>query len=193
MSRVLKWCGIAVLACPLIGGAQTPDLQPILDRLDRLERENRELKEQVKELQARLDGTAAQTTGNGELQPGVASPPVPLDQQVAVQQSRINDMAQTKVESSQKLPIRLAGMALFNAFLDSHQSGGVEYPVVAAAPGAGNAGATLRQTILGLEFRDPTALWEGRCTATCTWISLPPTRWPGCVPPISKSTGGTAA
>lgn len=160
MSHLHRWCGIAVLAWPLLCSAQTADLQPILDRLDRLERENQELKEQVKELRARLDGTAVQGAANGEPEEGT-KPAVPLDQQVAVEQSRIDDMAQSKVESSQKLPIRLAGMALFNTFLDSHQSGGVDYPVVAAAPGAGHGGATLRQTILGLEFRDPTALWGG--------------------------------
>ncbi len=159
MSRLLK-CGLAV-ALPWLCAAQTADVRSILERLDRLERENRELQQQVKELRARLDGTAAQSAGNGEPAKGVTAPPVPLDQQVAVQQSRIDEMAQTKVESSQKLPIRLAGMALFNSFLDSHQSGGVDYPVVAAAPGAGLAGATLRQTILGLEFRDPSALWGG--------------------------------
>jgi hypothetical protein len=78
-----------------------------------------------------------------------------------VDQSRSDEMAQTKVESSQKLPIRLTGMALFNTFLDSHQSGGVDYPVLAAPTGAGHGGATLRQTIVGLEFRDPTAVWGG--------------------------------
>jgi hypothetical protein len=161
MLRLHRWFGVTVLAWPLICGAQTADLQPILDRLDRLERENRELKEQVKELRARLDGTATQKAANGEQQEGAATTPVPLDQQVAVQQSRIDEIAQTKVESSQKMPIRLAGMALFNTFLDSHQSGGVDYPVVAAATGAGHGGATLRQTIIGLEFRDPTALWGG--------------------------------
>ncbi|HUB34425.1 MAG TPA: hypothetical protein VMA31_15410 [Bryobacteraceae bacterium] len=161
MSRLHKWCGLAMVALPLVSVAQTPDLQAILNRLDRLERENQELKKEVTDLKARLDGKGPASASNGETEKGETTAAVPLEQQVAVAQSRIDEMAQTKVESSQKLPIRLAGMALFNTFLDSHQSGGVDYPVVAAAPGTGHGGATLRQTILGLEFRDPTAVWGG--------------------------------
>jgi len=52
-------------------------------------------------------------------------------------------------------------MALFNAYLNSRQSGGAQYPVTASAPGPRSAGATVRQTVLGLEFRGPTALGGG--------------------------------
>jgi hypothetical protein len=71
-------------------------------------------------------------------------------------------MAQTKVESSQKFPLRVTGMALFNAFMNSKQSGGVDYPVVAAATGPGHDSATVRQSIVGLEFNGPTAIWGGK-------------------------------
>ncbi len=57
-----------------------------------------------------------------------------MDERIEIQQQRIEEQAQTKVEASQKFPIRLAGMALFNAFVNSKQSGGADYPVVAAAP-----------------------------------------------------------
>jgi hypothetical protein len=89
-----------------------------------------------------------------------------VDQRLDIQQQRIEEQAQTKVETSQKFPIRVAGMALFNAFLNSKQSGGNDYPVVAAAPGPGNSGATVRQTIIGLEFGGPRTIWGGKVSGS---------------------------
>jgi hypothetical protein len=152
MRPLSKLCGLAILVWPFLAGAQTPDLTRILERLDRLERENHDLSEQVTALRARLDGvpTAA-----------VKAVDVPLDQRVEIQERRVEDLAQAKVESAQKFPLRITGMALFNAFLNSRQSGGVDYPVTAGATGPNHAGATLRQTILGLEFRGPMAIAGG--------------------------------
>jgi hypothetical protein len=155
--RPLRSLAALVLACPFLAAAQTPDLAAILQRLDRLERENRALSEQVRALEARLNGAPAPSppaAAGAEPQPVN----VPLDQRVEIVERRISDLAQTKVEASQKLPIRLTGMALFNAFLNSRQSGGFDYPAVAAPTGPNHAGATLRQTILGLEFRSPMAV-----------------------------------
>jgi hypothetical protein len=154
MPRLSNLSGLALLVWPLLAGAQTPDLSAILQRLDRLERENRELADQVKALQARLEvGTPKPADGRPV--------EVPLDQRVEIQERRVDELAQTKVEAAQKFPIRLTGMALFNAFTNSRQSGGADYPVTAADPGPNHAGATLRQTILGLEFRGPTAIAGG--------------------------------
>ena len=172
--KLRRLSAILFLAAPCCLRSQTaPDLAAILQRLDRLERENQALTEEVKELRARLDGTAPQTAGPAPPAaispaptapaPNAAPPAAPqsLEDQMAVEQQRIEEMAQAKVEASEHFPIRLTGMALFNAFLDSRDSGGVEYPVVAATPGAGEAGATLRQTIIGLDFRGPATFWGG--------------------------------
>jgi hypothetical protein len=140
-----------VCALALAGCAPAQDLSAILQRIEKLETENRELKAQVKALEDRLDGK----TGDSE------AAAVPVEQQIAVAQKRVEDLAQTKVEAAQKFPIRIAGMALFNAYLNSKGNGGAQYPVTASAPGPGNAGATLRQTIVGLEYRGPAAVWGG--------------------------------
>src|ERR1019366_9078252 len=144
----LALCLAAVPLC-----AQTaPDVAKILERLDRLEQENRALSEQVRALQAQL---------------GMAAPPPPtVEERIDIQQQRIEEQAQTKVEASQKFPIRLTGMALFNAFANSRQSGGSDYPVTAAATGAGHSGATVRQTVLGLEFGGPRAIWGGKVSGS---------------------------
>ena len=42
------------------------------------------------------------------------------------------DQAQTKVEASQKLPITLTGMVLFNAWMNGRATGGAEFPTTAS-------------------------------------------------------------
>ena len=138
----------------------------VLDRLDKLEQENRALTEQVRDLQSQLAalkgaGAAPATAPSSTPAAPGAAPAASVEEQLQLEQQRIAEQAQTKVEASQKFPIRIAGMLLFNSFLDSHQSGGTEYPTVAVASGPGHAGATLRQTILGLEFNGPQTLWGG--------------------------------
>jgi hypothetical protein len=131
--------------------AQTAaDLKQILDRIERLEKQNQTLTEEVRELRARL----------GE--PGAPAQP---EERLAIQERRVEEMAEVKVESANRFPIRVTGMALFNSFWNS--AGGVyggtraDYPVTAPPNGITNAGATVRQSIVGLDFRGPQTLWGG--------------------------------
>jgi hypothetical protein len=147
---------VAVLLFPTFLRAQTsPDLARIMDRLDRLERQNQELLEEIRSLRAEL--------GSAPGEPPAAAPATPptVEQRLDIQEQRTEEQAQSKVEASQKFPIRLTGMALFNAFANSNQSGGLEYPTVASATGPAHDGATVRQTIIGLEFQGPQAIWGG--------------------------------
>ncbi len=165
-SNTLLW--LAPLLFPLFLGAQAaPELTDILHRLDRLERENRALSEEVRALRADLAAAqlpkAASDPVSAQAAPSNAPAPVAtVDERLDIQQQRIDEQAQTKVESSQRFPIRLTGMALFNAFMNSKQSGGADYPILASDTGARTAGATLRQTIVGLEFHGPATVWGGR-------------------------------
>ena len=102
-------CFLAALAWPAIVKAQAPqpDLARILERLDRLERDNRALSDEVRELRARLDGVdapvaAAATAATAE------APPVPVEQRLNIQERRVEEQAQTKVEGTQRFPIRLS-------------------------------------------------------------------------------------
>ena len=159
-------CHTALLAglLPALATAQgAAEFQQILDRLDRLEKQNRELIEQVSALRQELAatrGTAAGTAAQaGEPVPAVTA----LEEKAAVQQQQIQDLAQTKVESSQHYPIRVTGMALFNTFLNGTANGGSDYPTVASlTPGTDRGGATFRQTVVGLEFRGPQTIWGGK-------------------------------
>src|SRR5207244_3405833 len=98
--------------------------------------------------------------GAGTANPAAASPAT-VEEKLNIQGQRIDEQAQTKVEASQKFPIRLTGMALFNAFMNSKQNGGNDYPLVAGPTGPRRSGATVRQTIIGLDFRGPSTIWGG--------------------------------
>ena len=90
-------------------------------------------------------------------------PPVPVGKQLEILQRRVEEMAESKVEASQRFPIRITGQALVNAYANSRQSGGSQYPAVASAtPGPATDGGTLRQSIVGLDFRGPVTVWGGQ-------------------------------
>jgi len=135
-----------------------PAIEHILNRLDRLEQENRQLTEEIRALRNEL-ASAREQTGNRPAAAAASadgSQPADLPERMDVQERRLEEQAQTKVESSQHFPVRITGMALFNAFLSSHPNDGLVVPVLAPATNTAlSGGATLRQTILGLDFRGP--------------------------------------
>jgi hypothetical protein len=161
MPRCLRLPFAAVILLPVFLHAQTsPELARILERLDRLEHQNQELLEQVRSLRTELSSAR-----NEPAAASATNPPTPdqatVEQRLDIQEQRTDELAQSKVEASQKFPIRLTGMALFNAFANSRQSGGTEYPTIAFPTGPAHDGATVRQTIIGLEFQGPGAIWGG--------------------------------
>src|SRR5260370_5465602 len=150
-----RWSLIFFLLPTVLAAQQKSDLQQILERLERLERENHNLAAEVRLLREELAASRAVTAPT-------APSEAPLDERLAVQEQRIEEQAQTKVEASQRLPLTLTGMVLFNAFLNGQASAGQQYPT-AASPRSGDpsvGGATLRQSIIGLKFQGPT-VWRG--------------------------------
>jgi hypothetical protein len=146
-------CLLVTVSAP----AQTSsDVREILSRLERLEQANRELVEEVKALRTELAGARPKENAPP---PAEASPPV--EERVAVLESRVEEQASSKVEASQRLPIRLTGMALFNAYLNSAHGGDMQYPSIATPDYARTAGATMRQTIIGLDYRGAETSWGG--------------------------------
>jgi hypothetical protein len=160
-TRIFRRASAVILAfiLPALAWGQGPaEYQQILERLDRLEKQNRELLEQVATLRKELAATrAAPEADEGSTAAAVAR----LEEKVAVQQQQMQDQAHTRVESAQHFPIRITGMALFNSYLNGRYNGTNQYPSVASAtPGTDRGSATLRQTVIGLEFRGP-EVWGG--------------------------------
>jgi hypothetical protein len=150
-------CLLLVLAMSFQTFAQEsarPDatLTEILRRLDALEHENRELLNQVHELREQLNPAQAkqEQTQNQDQ--------ATLEERVDVNAARVADQAQTKVEASQKFPLSLNGMLLFNAFANSRANGTSGYGLMT---GPERTGATVRQTLLGLDFHGPALPWGG--------------------------------
>jgi hypothetical protein len=133
-------------AFPALSQSQA-DFKQVLDRIDRLERENDALRQELRVVR-------------DELHAGQSPAP---EERLAVQERRTAEIAQTKVESSQRFPIRLTGMALVNTFINSKANGGADYPTI-AFPGRGNAtaGATWRQTTIGLDYQGPETIGGGK-------------------------------
>ena len=158
-------CLLSLAFCSCIWAQQQPDSQAalmsqILQRLDALEHENRELINEVSALRKQLAATSAPSSPVAA--DAAAAAPDQLEDRVGVAERRIAEQAQTKVEASQKFPVTLNGMLLFNAF-DNSASPVAEAPGYYLLPtSSGRAGATVRQTLLGLDFQGPSLPGGGR-------------------------------
>src|SRR5271156_3834327 len=83
-----------------------------------------------------------------------------LEESTQLLGSKIDEQYQTKVETAAKYRARLSGIVLMNAFRNVGASDNLDLPDYAQQPVPGtsqtSAGATLRQTQIGLEIFGPT-------------------------------------
>ena len=144
---------VLAFATPRAAAAQTSsDMQKLVERLDKLEDQNQKLLDAIHQLRSEL------TAARSAVQPGTdaTAATVPAEERLAVQESRTAELAQSKISASQRFPVSLTGMLLFNAFANGRNSGGPEYPEAASlTPSTTTDGATVSQTILGLKFNGP--------------------------------------
>lgn len=138
--------------------AQTNEARPtmadVLKRLDELETQNRKLADELHVLRQELAATQ---------QPAAAAANEPsLNERMDVAERRVAEQAQTKVESSQKFPISLNGTLLFNAFSSSASVSSTYAGYSPLLNGPERTGATVGQSIIGLQFQGPALPGEGR-------------------------------
>ena len=157
--RILPVLGsVLLIACVTATAQNTPEMREVLNRLDRIEKQNQALNDEVQALRKELavlrsapSGAAGAAT-DGQVTPREAA----ADDRLAVEQNRVEELAQTKVEASQKFPLRVTGMALFNAYLNGRHNNQATNPTIASfLPADATGGATLRQSTLGLLFDGP--------------------------------------
>ena len=150
----------------------TPEMGQVLDRLQRLEDQNRELTAEIRALRQQLAGVPATKAPAPVTAEATEATPAPasdshLEEHVAINEQHIQDLDQAKVEAEHKLPVRLTGMLLFNAFANGRNSGGQEFPAVASlTPSGATDGGTLRQSVLGLKFDGPGIFAGGKVSGT---------------------------
>jgi len=77
-----------------------------------------------------------------------------LKENQAMLQSQIATHEESKVESASKYPVKVTGLILLNGFVNTSQVDVPADPGVAQS-GPGSTGATMRQTVLGIDARGP--------------------------------------
>ena len=151
-------CLMLVLVAPAAAQQASPEtLQKIFDRLDSLERQNQELLTEIHALRDALKSNSGQ--------PAAQNPQV--EEQVNINTERIKEQATTKVESFQRFPLSLTGMFLFDSFLGTPQNS--SFALATYDPygsNGGGGGATLRQSIIGLDFRGPALPGGGKISGS---------------------------
>jgi len=162
-------------AASLVQAQPSPDLQQVLERLDRLETQNRELMTEIRALRQQLDSAKPTpespppeaAAASAQAPPPAAEAAAPLDERVDVAESRIAQQDQEKISSEHKLPVTLTGMLLFNSFWNGHGAGDSNNPTIAPpAPGPVDAGATFRQSVVGIKFDGPDIVGGGKITGS---------------------------
>jgi len=134
-------------------------LQQSQQEIEQLREELTQIKKQV----ALAQPVPAQSPGAGNTVDAAKATAAAIEglqeqQQTLEAQVKVHD--QTKVESSSKYPLHVSGLILFNSFINIGTVDNIDLPEVALSNqgntvGNGSAGATFRQTILGLEGYGP--------------------------------------
>ena len=180
LSCLLAW-GVTLSSAQQPVAPIVPDAAQRLDQLsaaiaqaqaqvEASQRQLEELKEQLTLLrqQTLQQGTqvpSPEATSNGSVA-SLQATPVPQasvqqaavteqqPEQQAMQGSAIATLDQEKVESDSKYPVKISGLILFNAFTNSS---GVDLPATptVALGGQGSTGASIRQTLFGIDARGP--------------------------------------
>ena len=132
------------------------------DAMVRVQQQIEESQEQLKDLQRQLAALQRETEGADapaapEGEPGAAQLAAAVEElreKQSIAESQIVTEEQTKVESESKYPLKLSGMVLMNGFVNTGKVDSAPNPAV-ALQGSGSTGASVRQTIAGLDARGP--------------------------------------
>ena len=134
-------------------------LEQSQQEIEQLRQELVEIKKQLALAQPGL-GESASSTNSTDAAKATAAAIEGLQEQQQTTEAQVKVHDQTKVESSSKYPLHVTGLILFNSFINRGNVDNVDLPEAALTnqtntTGNGSAGASLRQTILGLEGFGP--------------------------------------
>ena len=176
----LPWQSVAILVVLVTSAlrfsAQTAQpsipaqIQQLTSAMERTQAQLKQSQQQLDEMRTQLAALQQQmaqqqgTTGPA-LATDQAAPPADQPQtqsaelegireHQAIQGTQIATLDQTKVESESKYPVKITGLLLFNGFVNTH---GVDLPATptVAWPGSGSTGASVRQTVVGIDASGP--------------------------------------
>lgn len=174
----------ALLGSPLaLLEAQVPYQQSVMQQIQQLTISMERSQTQIEESQRQLDTMRRQLANlQQQVAAGSSSPATPalaakipppssssvspdstsatapttadLSDRQAMQQNQIATLDQIKVESESKYPVKISGLLLFNSFVNTSAVDMAPAPTIAIG-GPGNTGASVRQTILGVDAHGP--------------------------------------
>jgi hypothetical protein len=145
--------------------AISTDLAVTHQQLDQSQQEMEQLRQELAQIKKLLAATQPAVVGASDRGPvdtakatAAAIEDLRERQQTTEAQVKLHD--QTKVESGSKYPLHVTGLVLFNSFFNRGSVDNIDLPEAALnnqnnTTGNGSAGATFRQTILGLEGYGP--------------------------------------
>jgi hypothetical protein len=150
--------------------AQTPaqddlakKVQMLTDAVGKAQAQLEQSQQQLAELRQQLADVRRQISGGND-HPDPPDDAAKLAAQVealkenqAMLQSEVATHEQSKVESASKYPVKVSGLILLNGFVNTGQVDVPADPGVALS-GPGTTGATMRQTVLGIDARGPHVL-----------------------------------
>jgi hypothetical protein len=138
-------------------------VQQLSDALTRAQTQLEQSQRELEDLRSQLGIMKLQLAAQGIAAPPAPGTPPPaapptssedLRERLAVAESQIATHEQSKVESDSKYPVKITGMLLFNAFVNTTAVNFPATPTVALT-GSGSTGASIRQSILGFDARGP--------------------------------------
>jgi hypothetical protein len=123
-------------------------------QLDEMEQQLADLRKQMATAQAAPAPAAPQNAEAESIAKQLQAQVEDLRERQAVQEAQLSVQEQTKVESESKYPVKLSGLILMNGFVNTRMVDVPATPTLAIG-GEGSTGASIRQTILGLDARGP--------------------------------------
>jgi hypothetical protein len=136
-------------------------------QLEQSQRQLDEMRNQLTELQRQMaqsganavtqspSGPVSTSSSSSQAKPEAASAAIQdIRERQAMQESQIATQEQSKVESESKYPVKVTGLLLLNGFVNTGAVDMAATPTV-ALPGSGSTGASVRQTVLGIDARGP--------------------------------------
>lgn len=169
--------GIPATAAPASTDARSIELERKLEeisaalvtthqQLEQSQQEMEQLRQELVEIKKQLalgqpaPGELSSSGSTTDTAKATAAAIEGLQEQQQTTEAQVKMHDQTKVESSSKYPLRVTGLILFNSFINRGNVDNVDLPEAALSnstntTGNGSAGASFRQTILGLEGNGP--------------------------------------
>lgn len=131
----------------------TDSITRVQEQINHSQQQLNDLRKQLSDLQQATATPAPAQAARTESTATTAD----LRERQDMQESQLATLQQIKVESASKYPVTITGMLLFNGFVNSTKVDMAATPT-AALFGRGSLGASMRQTLLGVDARGPRLL-----------------------------------